>query len=168
MARYSQKRRSDPMTNGAAVGCAVHEKTKSSAMLPRERTVQLLGPPHTGPKPAASRPASGTRNRASDEARCSSATFSASILAKTAHDASPGNGSATSDELRQRHLHVYGGGIDAPMAQEIRDLVDRATLPDELCRQAMAQQMGARDAGKLNPASLQSRSHDPRNGGAGP
>src|SRR5208337_5007719 len=54
---------------------------------------------------------------------------------------------------------------DASVAQEIGDLIDRAPLPDELCRQAMAQQMCTRGPGKLNPASFQSRTDDPRNGG---
>src|SRR3990172_2177677 len=50
------------------------------------------------------------------------------------------------------------------MAQQVRDLVNWAPLPNELRRQAMAQQMGAGGARKLNPASLQSRTDNPRNG----
>jgi hypothetical protein len=53
------------------------------------------------------------------------------------------------------------------MAKQVRDLVDGASLPDELCREAVAYQVGAGDAGNLNPASLQSRTHNPRNGAAG-
>jgi len=52
------------------------------------------------------------------------------------------------------------------MTQEVRDLVDRAPLSDELRRQAVTHQMGTGYARKLDPAPLQSRTHDSRNGGA--
>ena len=42
------------------------------------------------------------------------------------------------------------------MAKQVRDLVDGASLPDELCREAVAYQVGAGDAG----TSIPLRDHD--------
>src|SRR3954447_8885192 len=54
------------------------------------------------------------------------------------------------------------------MAEQVRDFIDGTSLADQFRRQAMAHQMGAGPAGKLDSPDLQSRSHDPRDRGTGP
>jgi len=54
------------------------------------------------------------------------------------------------------------------MAKQVRDFVDGAPSADQFRRQAMAYQMGAGAAGKLDSTALQSRSHDSRYRSTGP
>lgn len=58
-------------------------------------------------------------------------------------------------KLRQRDLHVNSGGVDTPVAQEVRNFIDGLPLPNQMRRQAMAHQMGTGNSGKLDPALLQ-------------
>ena len=54
----------------------------------------------------------------------------------------------------------------ATMTEQIRDLVDRPPLPNELRCQAMAYQMSADDRGKHDVDPLQCSAHDPGNDSA--
>jgi len=50
------------------------------------------------------------------------------------------------------------------MPKKIGDLVDRPSLLDKLSGQTVAQEMGATNATKLDPAAPQTLPHDPRHG----